>query len=113
MKIGKYITLDPEIGVLLDGEENASRLINHLLTEYYDVNSRNFEKKLKEMRIRQREIRLKMHEIKLKMKEKVQKDEQMWKNRVEAKRSELRRRGLTDEETERRLQKWKMFYGKD
>lgn len=45
MKVSKMFTIDHELATLLSRENNASALVNSLLTDYYDANSSEMEKK--------------------------------------------------------------------
>jgi len=45
MKVSKLITLDVEICRLLSKEPNASKLIQRLLKEYYELHEGEIEKK--------------------------------------------------------------------
>jgi len=79
MKIIKNFTLDSELAQLLEGENNASGLVNELLQQYYQEKTENLDKELQEMRRKSKEIRKKMHILREKRAKEAEKQQKILK----------------------------------
>lgn len=102
MKVSRLFTIDTDIANLLAQEDNASGLINMLLTDYFDTKGQNIEKDLQKIRQERLKIRKKMQEIRQKQAEKAQKEALSSLNQIKLQLDAWRARGFTEEEIKKK-----------